>query len=780
MLESVLVRRLKDDIREIVGGFPKRHVEQVDVDGLPEDAPELRLSALLDEYRRLREVRLKNETRRKQAASGLLIIGLQQRLLSSVEAFARTLYVHRRTVQREWERMQKHEAAAQSGSIRFDLLTESIDSDDDRATLTEEQLDAEVDTQIEAASAESVGPADNPTAAELFRKEQQLLDEMTEIAETARGRPDARVRKLIDWIRDNMCSDLGRETGLPAEWNNIRVIIFTEWDDTKRYLQQQIEAAIAGTDRANERIAIYHGPTPPEKREEIKKAFQNDPVKYPVRILIATDAAREGLNLQAHCWNLFHFDVPWNPSRMEQRNGRIDRKLQEHDVYCRYFVYKQRPEDRVLQALVRKTETIKQELGSLSQVIDTRLRKSLAAGIQRDRVDTLEREIDTADLDADEKQTMQDELEASRERQDALRSQIDRLRTLLDNSQKSIGLSEDQFRSAISCSLQLAGAEPLQSAAAGGDWKGPPQFAFPSLDQREGADPTWVETMDTLRVPRERSQKPWEWRRKAQVRPVVFEDPGVVTDDVVHLHLEHRVVQRLLGRFSAQGFVHHDLSRACLAQSADAVPRVVLLSRLCLYGPGAARLHEELIPVTARWVDPAIRKDVLAPYARETEIKTLALLEESLIQRDGKTVADTVQQQLQAASPRDVQELLPHLQSRGEEYAKDAQAKLAQRAEAEAKAMQDILDDQKKHIAATVKAHERRDWSQLRLRFDGDELDDPAEQRQLEANKRYWSQRLEMIDGELHTEPQRIRDVYEVQARRIEPVGLVYLWPVTG
>ncbi|MFN9293226.1 MAG: helicase-related protein [Planctomyces sp.] len=47
-----------------------------------------------------------------------------------------------------------------------------------------------------------------------------------------------------------------------------------------------------------------------------------------MRILVATHAAREGLNLQAHCWNLFHFDVPWNPSRMEQRNGRIDRKLQ--------------------------------------------------------------------------------------------------------------------------------------------------------------------------------------------------------------------------------------------------------------------------------------------------------------------------------------------------------------------------------------------------------------------------------------------------------------------
>ena len=142
---------------------------------------------------------------------------------------------------------------------------------------------------------------------------------------------------------------------------------------------------------------------------------------------------------------------------------------------------------------------------------------------------------------------------------------------------------------------------------------GPPRCEFPALDQRQGADPTWADTMDTLRAPRERGQKPWEWRRESPIRPVVFEDTGTMDDEVVHLHLEHRVVRRLLGRFIAQGFVYHDLSRACLAQTSDAIPRVVLLGRLCLYGPGAARLHEELIPVTARWTDPKLRKGQLSP-----------------------------------------------------------------------------------------------------------------------------------------------------------------------
>lgn len=100
-LEEVLVRRLKEDIRMVQGGFPKRHVVRVAIDGLPHDAPELALSRILDEYRTAREERFASTTRRAQAAAGLLVVGLQQRLLSSIEAFARSLKVHRATVERQ-------------------------------------------------------------------------------------------------------------------------------------------------------------------------------------------------------------------------------------------------------------------------------------------------------------------------------------------------------------------------------------------------------------------------------------------------------------------------------------------------------------------------------------------------------------------------------------------------------------------------------------------------------------------------------------------------------
>ena len=601
---------------------------------------------------------------------------------------------------------------------------------------------------------------------------------MTEIAEAARGIPDARVRKLVDWIRQNMCPDLPslgttQSQDPPARWNENRVLIFTEYDDTKRYLQQQLTAAIDSTDRAGERIAIYHGPTPQAEREEIKRAFTTDPKKQPVRILIATDAAREGLNLQTHCWNLFHFDVPWNPSRLEQRNGRIDRKLQPNrEVYCHYFVYTDRKEDRILEVMVKKTETIKKELGSLSQVLEGRLAKTLKQGIRHRDIAALAKELEGTNPDAGNRAVVEEELEAARERQEDLKAQIQRLQNRLEASQDWLALREDHFRSAISCALQMMHADPLKPLARGDDWDKPiDRFAFPALDQRQGADPTWAETMDTLRAPRNRDQKPWEWRRESPIRPVVFHDTGTMDQDVVHLHLEHRVVQRLLGRFTAQGFVHHDLSRACLSHSKDAIPRVILMGRLCLYGPRAARLHEELVPVTARWIELSQRKNALNPYGREAEMKTLDLLESALLPTNAPDVDRVIQAKLREAAARDIQELLPHLELRGKELAEGAHIALAKRSEQEATAMRTILEEQKKRVAET--AGKFKD-PQLMLDFNDDE------QRQLESNKRHWDKRLHAIDQELATEPTRIRSIYEVKAQRIEPIGLVYLWPVTG
>ena len=96
LLQDVMVRRLKSDLREVVAqGFPTRQIVQVDIDGLPADAPELTLSRLLAEYAGLRRTRLDSERKSVQNAAALVTVSLQKRLLSSIEAFWRTLDVHR-------------------------------------------------------------------------------------------------------------------------------------------------------------------------------------------------------------------------------------------------------------------------------------------------------------------------------------------------------------------------------------------------------------------------------------------------------------------------------------------------------------------------------------------------------------------------------------------------------------------------------------------------------------------------------------------------------------
>lgn len=778
-LEDVMVRRLKEDIRAIQGGFPKRIVEREAVEGLPADAPELALSRLLDEYRTAREERFANTTRRAQAAAGLLVVGLQQRLLSSTEAFARSLKVHRATVERQWEkRSTVPDETAKKIDKEGQLFTTAPDADDERSEWTDEELEAEETTQIEAvtATAEAEAPRDDAAVA-MWRREQVLLDRMQEIADRTRHFPDAKTRRLIDWIRRNLCPELApfgeRTKGPPPKWNNRRVLIFTEnREGTKRYLKTILEQIIEGTDRAEECIEVIDGLTSGSRRKEIQRRFNTDPAKDPLRILLATDAAREGLNFQAHCTDLFHFDLPWNPGRIEQRNGRIDRKLQPAlEVRCHYFVLPQRVEDRVLEVLVRKTETIKKELGSLSKVIDDDIERRLNNGIRHRDAERLAREIEQADIDAEKKRVTEEELEAARERQDDLKEQIERCENLLEDSRTWVGFEAAPFRDALSCSLELLGAEPLAETT---DENGHQVWTFPPLDRRAETDPSWAATLDSLRTPRKQNQKIAEWRREAPIRPVVFKDTGVLSDDTVHLHLEQRVAQRLLARFRSQGFIHHDLSRACLAQTSDSIPRVILLGRLSLYGQGAERLHEELVPLAARWVEPSLRTGPLKAYAREAETKTLDLLDRSLGDPNRRMPSTVIQQRLLAAAGRDIGELLPQLEPRAKELAGIAIEKLRQRGEREEKDLRETLERQRQRVDEELAKYEGQQFMQLTLSFDQEE------KRQLESDMRSWRTRLEQFERDLAREPRRIREFYEVRARRIEPVGLVYLWPETN
>ncbi len=316
------------------------------------------------------------------------------------------------------------------------------------------------------------------------------------------------------------------------------------------------------------------------------------------------------------------------------------------------------------------------------------------------------------------------------------------------------------FINAISTALELNDCPPLQG--------GPDRWQFPEI---HGA--AWFRAMDTLRAPKQKDQDFYEWRASSPIRPIVFQSPTHIDESVVHLHLEHPVVQRLLGRLRAQGFVRDDLARACVGQTDDAIRRVVLLGRISLYGPGASRLHDEIIAVAARWIDPIARKGPLVPYTEDVEKLTLAALEKSFESARARRVGEAVERKLQEAAPQDVADLLPYLQARANAVTASARKVLGNRGRQEAEAMHRIIEDQRTRILAR-KEEVKRNQAQMTLGFDKMEL------LQLEEERKDWDKRLTAIGREVEEEPARILKSYEVQAHRVEPIGVVYLWPISG
>lgn len=233
-LEPVLVRRLKEDLRQIGVDLPKRNVVPVVLDGLASETPELKLAELLKQYRASREELLKGAGNKQRAAELLVVTNLQKRLLSSVEAFRRTLGVHSDTLKR---REQGQVLRTASRPDQLGLLQQAIDGDDDRADAEEESVLAEADQEHRlavATAALAVGPS-----------EWDLLKKMAEISHKASHQADARIDFLRHWIRRHLCPDLGQPG---AQWNGERLLIFTEYADTKRWLEEQLRGLIAGSD----------------------------------------------------------------------------------------------------------------------------------------------------------------------------------------------------------------------------------------------------------------------------------------------------------------------------------------------------------------------------------------------------------------------------------------------------------------------------------------------------------------------------------------------------
>jgi ERCC4-related helicase len=764
-LDRIMVRRLKTDLRRLdPDSFPDRVVEAIPLDA-PATEPELQLAEMLRAYGKLRSKRISRLSGGKAASAKLSFIGLQQRLLSSVHAFAKTLAVHRASLVKAIEaaQVQRGPQAASINADAIDTLETQEELPIDLAEEDAEKIIAEDESAVAQATAE-LGTVD--ATREELKAELAAVDRMLALAEQSRSRQDARVRWLIDWIRTNMMA--------ATAWNDRRLVIFTEYEDTRRYLERRLKEAFGDSDRGEERIGIFTGATSLDRREEIKRAFNADPAVEPVRILICTDAAREGINLQTRCYDLIHFDLPWNPSRLEQRNGRIDRKLQPaKEVFCRYFVYAERAEDVVLDAIVRKTEVVRRQLGSAGQVIEHRIAKKLEReGITN--AAALAKEIEDEDdpeRTARARAEMDDDEKARHQR---LLRDHEELQKQLEEARTKVGVESSELKQVVAAALQRSGQN--FEAARAGTVGNVDTFRFDPA--AFASDPTWADAFDDLRERRrKKGERIGDWRRSTQVRSISFEPPrlpdGREASDVVQVHLEHRLVRRLLSRFLSEGF-RSDLSRVCAVYGPGAQPRVVLIGRLSVYGDAATRLHEEIIPVTAIWSEAGRPGKKLRALAQAGEATTMQQVEVAL--KDAKAVAAGILERLTAMTPHDVRDLVPELDARAEAALAEAQKELGKRGSEEAKNLRELLEQQRKRIEAKAAEFDKT--------YDPNAPMLPGllqeELAQMRADRRHWNERLARLAGEIESEPARLRQGFEVKAHRLEPVGLLYLWPVTG
>ncbi len=176
---------------------------------------------------------------------------------------------------------------------------------------------------------------------------------------------DSRSERLIQLIEDELLNG--------GAWrDDERLIVFTEYKTTLDYLAAVL---MKKWPDADQRVQILFGGLDQEHREVIKAKF-NDP-EDPVRILLATDAASEGLNLQQTARRVIHFDVPWNPSRLEQRNGRLDRHGQARDVMVYHFTSDDDLDLQFLGKVVDKVNHVREDLGTMGELFDRAFQRRL-------------------------------------------------------------------------------------------------------------------------------------------------------------------------------------------------------------------------------------------------------------------------------------------------------------------------------------------------------------------------------------------------------------------
>lgn len=718
-LGAVMVRRLKSELPPSWDGkprFPKRHLEATEVDYSNE---EREVHAWLQEYSKLRQQNVSDSLERY--AGEFVLKLLKKRLFSSPAAFLTTL--------------EKHEGSIASARRRGGAPTSRPTAGILRQQIERAEEEHANDDIYEGATDDAV-----ELATRLFRpltpQEAELIKKMKRWAETASARMDNKTKELLKWLEQIVKPD--------GKWSpsGERVIIFTEYRATQNWLQTIFAAkGLASEDR----LMTLYGGMDDDKREAIKAAFQASPDVSSVRILLATDAASEGIDLQNYCNRLIHFEIPWNPNRLEQRNGRVDRHGQKHDVLIYHFVakgFEQASEQHVaasaldadLEFLMRaaqKVEQIREDLGKVGPVIAVQVEEAMLG--KRTRLDT-----EHAERGAEPARKL---LKFERNLKDQIAKHYEQLR----ESRETMRLAPENVKMVVDIALELAGQRPLTpSSTVEGAYTMPPLTG------------SWVTCAVGLEHPHTK-----------EIRPIVFDhNLARGRDDVVLAHLNHRLVQMSLRLLRAEVWSrasNKGLHRVAMRRIPDRIsdtPLVIAFARLVMISGDSQRLHEEIITTGG--------------YIREGRFKRMdkvSEVQEAIDAASDRETSIEMKQRLTAMWDQVRDPLTRSLEARMKERAEGVGKLLTEREWKETVDIQKVMNE----LAASIE-HEldRPEYQQMALAFP--DFSD-SEREQLNANVDFLRLRLAQIPKELEKEKATIKARYANPSPRMFPVAVMFLVP---
>ncbi|MDR1641318.1 MAG: DUF3883 domain-containing protein [Clostridiales bacterium] len=331
-VSDVMRRLVKEDLLKFDGTplFPERLAYTANYDLSPKEAF---LYAAVTDYVQGEFNRADQLNNDRKVTIGFALTILQRRLASSPEAIYQSL---KRRRERLESRLAEERLGKRAAEYGFSQSYADYDDDD----MPSSEIEDSEETVADQASA-------SQTIAEL-EAEIKTLQKLERMAnEVRQSGVDRKWEELSSLLQDN--SNMFGPDGLRE-----KLIIFTEHRDTLRYLTSKIRSLL-GNDEA---VVIIHGGMLRDERRKVEELFKQD---KEVRILIATDAAGEGINLQrAHL--MVNYDLPWNPNRLEQRFGRIHRIGQTEVCHLWNLVSKETREGMVFNKLFAKLEQEREAL----------------------------------------------------------------------------------------------------------------------------------------------------------------------------------------------------------------------------------------------------------------------------------------------------------------------------------------------------------------------------------------------------------------------------------